>query len=125
MRLCSKVQDGVIQVLVETSEDSVLVSNIPVDILEVGAGVETSCIVECETIVNFVVGDHPAFGTGEREMADDPGNSRTISPGPTMVKTSTYMKPAPLVIKMFLMAGSGLWRVVPVRMGATRWAISV
>jgi hypothetical protein len=108
MRLCGKVQDGVDRVLAETSEVSVLVSDILIDKLEVGSGVETFCIVEGGTIVNFVVGDHPIFGIGERKIADDPGSTRTVSPGPTMVKTSTYMKPAPPVIKMFLTTWLGL-----------------
>ena len=125
VRLRGEVEDGVDVVPLEAVDDLGRVGDVPLVECEVAPVVEDAGVVEGRAVVQLVKRDDVvSVRIGEGEMADEPTCSDTESAalcreaGPWGTRSS-YMKPAPPVIMMFLTSGRGSNLVVPMSTGAS------
>ena len=120
------MEDGVDVVPLEAVDDLGRVGDVPLVECEVAPVVEDARVVEGRAVVQFVKRDDVVgMRVGEGEVADEPTRSDTGSAtlcreaGLSLGTGSSYMKPAPPVIMMFLTSGRGSNLVVPMSTGAS------
>lgn len=121
VRLCSKVEDSINLMSLQTVHDLGGVRDIAMVECEVALVVQDSSVVQGRAVVELIEGhDIVCIRIGQGQMSYKPAGTVEISTGMHVVaQQRTYMKPAPPVIMIFLTSGRGSYFVLPVKTGAS------